>query len=58
MAWAGIEKDGALRGQITQARADDVKEKAKSQREAAEKAMRATWTHLLFAEKDQQVLDG
>lgn len=58
LAWAGIEKDNALRGQITQAQADDVKEKAKSQREAAEKAMRATWTHLLFAEKDQQVLDG
>jgi predicted AAA+ superfamily ATPase len=58
IAWANIQGDRTLQGQITQAQADDVKEKAKSGRESAEKAARSTWTHLLFAEKDPTVLDG
>ncbi|NJR13106.1 MAG: hypothetical protein HC779_00750 [Phyllobacteriaceae bacterium] len=58
MAWASIPSDRVLQGQITQSQADDEKEKAKSGRDAAEKAARASWLHLLFAEKDHTVLDG
>jgi hypothetical protein len=58
MAWAEIESDRLLESQITTSQAKDVKEKAKTGRESAEKATRSTWTHMLFAEKDPSVLDG
>lgn len=58
LAWTDIEGDKTLQGQITQSQSSDVKEKAKSNRDAADKAVRAAWTHLLFAEKDAATLDG
>ncbi len=58
LAWSNIQSDRTLRGQLTEAQIKDIEEKAKTGREASEKAARATWTHLLFAEKDATVLDG
>ncbi|MER9240679.1 DUF499 domain-containing protein [Mesorhizobium sp. M0633] len=58
LAWASINNDRTIQGQLTQAQAADVKEKAKSHQEAAEKAVRSAWTHILYAEKDEAKLDG
>ena len=44
----GGEK-GELRKLLTQGQVDDVRERAKITRDAAEKAIRAAWTHLLYA---------
>jgi len=46
LAWASIEKDGRLQQQMTKAQAADALDKAKTNREAAVKAMRAAWSHI------------
>jgi hypothetical protein len=48
MAWASIACDTRLQGQITQAQSADVRDKAKSHREAAAKAVRTAWSHILY----------
>jgi hypothetical protein len=46
IAWASIEKDGRLQQQMTKAQAADALDKAKSNRDAALKAVRAAWSHI------------
>lgn len=58
LAWSSIENDRGTQQQLTQGQAADVKEKARTSREAAERAIRMAWTHILYAEKDETVLDG
>jgi hypothetical protein len=61
LAWTSIEKEaekGELRKQLTQAQVEDVKERARNAREAAEKAVRSAWIHVLYAEKQEGTLDG
>lgn len=48
LAWSSIEKDGRLQSQMTQAQTADARDKAKSNRESAQKAVRAAWSHILF----------
>jgi uncharacterized protein len=57
-AWTSIEQDRIIQGQLTQSQTADVKERAKSNRDAAEAAIRAAWTHILYPEKDEAALDG
>lgn len=47
-----------VKGQLTTSQVKDVEERARSAKESAEKAIRAAWTHLLYATKDEAVLDG
>ncbi|MEP9386497.1 DUF499 domain-containing protein [Mesorhizobium sp. KR9-304] len=61
LAWSSIEKEadkGDLRKQLTQGQIEDVAERARSNRESAEKAVRAAWIHILYAEKEEGALDG
>ncbi|MFM9859057.1 DUF499 domain-containing protein [Pseudoxanthobacter sp. M-2] len=58
MGWASINSDQIVKGQLTTSQVKDVGERASSTKEAAEKAVRAAWTHLLYANKDAGVLDG
>jgi predicted AAA+ superfamily ATPase len=61
LGWQSIDREtekGDLRKQLTQGQIDDVRERAKITRDAAEKAIRAAWTHLLYAVKDETALDG
>ena len=55
MAWATIDKDGRLQQQMTQAQAADAKDKAKTNRESALKAVRAAWSHILYPVKSETV---
>jgi len=48
IAWASIAADTRLQGQITQSQSTDVRDKAKSNREAAGKAVRDAWNHILY----------
>ena len=50
-----FENDKNTQQQLTQGQSTDVKEKAKTDREAAERAIRSAWTHILYAEKDETV---
>ena len=58
IAWTSIENDENTQQQLTQGQSADVKEKARTNREAAERAIRSAWTHIFYAEKDETVLDG
>jgi hypothetical protein len=58
LSWTSIENDKNTQQQLTQGQSADVKEKAKTNREAAERAIRSAWNHILYAEKDETVLDG
>jgi hypothetical protein len=56
MAWASIDYDvnnekGRLRSQTTRTQADDAKDKAKTNRDSALKAIRAAWSHILYPVK-------
>ncbi|MES0020203.1 DUF499 domain-containing protein [Mesorhizobium sp. M0036] len=51
IAWASIDKDDRLQQQMTQAQAADAKDKAKTNRESALKAIRAAWSHILYPVK-------
>ena len=53
MAWASIEKDSRLQQQMTQAQATDAKDKAKTNRESALKAIRTAWSHILYPVKSE-----
>ena len=58
LAWASIDYDvnnekGRLRSQTTRTQADDAKDKAKTNRESALKAIRAAWSHILYPVKSE-----
>lgn len=53
MAWASIDKDGRLQQQMTQAQAADAKDKAKTNRDSALKAIRTAWSHILYPVKSE-----
>lgn len=61
LAWSSIEKEadkGDLRKQLTQGQIEDVSERARSNRDSADKAVRSAWVHILYAEKEEGALDG
>lgn len=58
LGWASIKDDTVVRGQLTTSQVKDVEERARSTREAADTAIRAAWTHVIYASKDETVLDG
>ena len=51
LAWKSIVDDGRLQQQLTQAQATDARDKAKSNRESAQKAVRGAWSHILYPVK-------
>jgi hypothetical protein len=48
IAWQSIADDTRLQGQLTQAQAADAKDKARSNSDAATKAIRNAWSHILY----------
>jgi len=48
LAWASIVDDRRLQEQLTQVQAADARDKAKNAEDGARKAVRATWSHVLF----------
>ena len=59
MAWASIAGDDRLmRQQLTQGQAADAQEKAKNNKEGARRAIRAAWSHILFAVKTPDTEPG
>lgn len=58
LGWSSINADTVVRGSMTTSQVKDVEERTKSTKEAAEAAIRAAWIHLLYASKDEAVLDG
>jgi hypothetical protein len=53
LAWASIVDDTRLQAQLTQAQAADTKDKAKTSRDGAQKAVRNAWSHILFPIKTE-----
>lgn len=51
MAWESIAKDDRLQQQLTQAQAADSKEKARNNKDAALRAIRGAWSHILYPVK-------
>ncbi len=51
MAWASIVADDRLQQQLTQAQAADTKDKAKTSRDGAQRAVRNAWSHILYPVK-------
>ena len=51
LAWKSIVDDGRLQQQLTQGQATDARDKAKSNRESAQKAVRGAWSHILYPVK-------
>ena len=51
IAWQSICDDKRLQDQLTRAQTDDAKEKAKTGRDGAAKAVRLAWSHILFPVK-------
>jgi uncharacterized protein len=51
MAWASIVADDRLQQQLTQAQATDTKDKAKTSRDGAQRAVRNAWSHILYPVK-------
>ena len=51
LAWADIVGDERLQKQLTQSQAADAKDKAKTSREGALRAVRNAWNHILFPVK-------
>jgi len=51
MAWASIVADERLQQQLTQAQATDTKDKAKTSRDGAQRAVRNAWSHILYPVK-------
>lgn len=58
LAWASIVEDRRLQDQLTRSQADDAKEKAKTSREGAAKAVRLAWSHILFPVKTENTTAG
>jgi hypothetical protein len=53
LAWRSIADDGRLQQQLTQAQAADAADKAKMNRDAAHKAVRTAWSHILYPVKSE-----
>ena len=54
MAWASIDRGRAVfSSRLTQAQAADARDKAKTNRESARKAVRAAWSHILYPVKSE-----
>jgi predicted AAA+ superfamily ATPase len=53
LAWRSIVDDERLAQQLTQAQVKDASEKAKSHENAALKAVRAAWSHILYPLKSE-----
>lgn len=53
MAWASIDKDGRLQQQMTKVQAADAADKAKTNRDSAQKAVRAAWSHIFYPVKSE-----
>lgn len=58
LAWQGICDDKRLQDQLTRAQIDDTKEKAKTSRDGAAKAVRFAWSHILFPVKTEATTAG
>jgi hypothetical protein len=58
LAWASIVDDRRLQEQLTQSQAADAKDKAKTSREGAAKAVRLAWSHILFPIKTEATVAG
>jgi len=58
LAWQGICDDRRLQDQLTRAQIDDTKEKAKTSRDGAAKAVRFAWSHILFPVKTEVTTAG
>jgi hypothetical protein len=58
LAWESIVEDAPLQKQMTQAQAADAKEKARNGRDAAAKAVRFAWSHVLYPDKDASTTAG
>lgn len=58
LAWQGICDDRRLQDQLTRAQIDDTKEKAKTSRDGAAKAVRFAWSHILFPVKTEATIAG
>lgn len=48
LAWSGIKADKRLREQMTQGQITDAEEKERSFKDAARKAVRTAWSHVLY----------
>jgi hypothetical protein len=53
LAWRSIVDDERLQQQLTQAQVKDAAEKARTQEDAAVKAVRAAWSHILYPVKSE-----
>jgi predicted AAA+ superfamily ATPase len=53
LAWRSIVEDDRLAQQLTQAQVKDAGEKAKSHEDAAVKAVRVAWSHILYPVKSE-----
>ena len=58
MAWAAIIKDERLQKLLPTGQIDDAKEKAKTSRDGAAKAVRLAWSHILFPIKTEATVAG
>jgi hypothetical protein len=58
MAWASIVADERLQQQVTQAQAIDTKDKAKTSRDGAQRAVRNAWSHILYPVKTSSTAAG
>jgi hypothetical protein len=52
-AWTSIVEDKQLRKQLTQSQITDAEEKAKNNKDAAQKAVRTAWSHILYPVKSE-----
>ena len=53
LAWGSIADDGRLQQQLTQAQAADARDKSKTNKDAALKAARTAWSHVLYPVKSE-----
>jgi hypothetical protein len=58
IAWQSICEDRRLQDQLTRPQIDDTKEKAKTSRDGAAKAVRLAWSHILFPVKTEATTAG
>jgi hypothetical protein len=58
MAWRSIVDDDRLQQQMTQAQAADARDKAKTSRDGAVKAVRLAWSHILYPIKTEATVAG
>jgi hypothetical protein len=58
MAWADIVSDARLQDTLTKAQAEDARDKAKTSRDGAAKAVRLAWSHVFLAVKSEATPAG